>query len=249
MTTTQTDPLQRIRHELVTAAGRANRQRRKRRIVLLAVLPAILLTASAGAAAIGVFGTGVGSIDRLLATEGGGGDAIDPRSGPHDASAHLRLPNAADGTDAALVAYVSSDGRICKAQADLRRSDNAPRGTSGGPCFTPSGLSQTLSANKALCCASSNGPDRRIYDGFAAGEVIALHFHMEDGASFDAKLTPEWTPEVPGAEPLRLFVAVDERDIDVGADGVQSSEEALLKQRYSVVAELRDGRILSIRTP
>jgi hypothetical protein len=250
MTSTSPDPLQRIRHELVAAAARANRRRRrKQRILLFAVLPLVLLTASAGAAAVGGFTTGVAPVDRLLETEGQADDGTDPRPGPVSASEPLRLPDAADGTGAAEVAYLSRDGRVCKAQADFRRSDNAPRGTSGGGCYSPRDLARTLSRKKAICCGSSNGPDRRIYDGFAAGEVVALRFYMEDGATFDARLTPEWTPDVPGGEPLRIFVAVDERDIDVGADGVQPDELDLLHQRYRVEGELRDGRTVQIRTP
>lgn len=248
MTTTSPDPLRRIRHELVAAAARANRRRlRKQRVLVFAVLPVLLLTASAGAAAVGGFTTGVAAIDRLLETEGQGNDGIDPPQGAISASDPLRLPDAADGTGAGEVAYVSRDGRVCKAQGDFRRGDNAPRGTSGGGCYAPSNLASTLSKRTAICCESSNSTDRRIYDGFAAGEVVALRFHMEDGATLDAKLTPEWTPEAPGAEPLRLFVAVDERDIDVGANGAVQPDE--LNLRYRVEAELRDGRTVQIQTP
>ena len=250
MSTTSVDPLQRIRAELVAAAARANRRRlRRRRIALFAALPVLLLTASAGAAVVGGFTTGVPAVDRLLETEGQSNDATDPSGRPESASAVLELPNSADGSGAGEVAYVSRDGRICKAQADLRQRDGAPRGTSGGGCYVPADLARTLSTHTAICCASSNGPDRRIYDGFAAGDVVALHFHMDDGATFDAKLTPKWTPDVPGAEPLRIFVAVDERDIDVGDDGVQLDDLERFHQRYRVEAELEDGRTVPIRTP
>lgn len=239
MTTTAVDPLERIRDQLVGAAARANRRRRRRRLTLgFAVLPLVLVSASAGAAALGGFSTGVPAIDRLLATEGGPAEGTDPRPGAADASEPLALPNAADGTGAAEVAYLSRDGRICKVQGDFRRSDDAPRGGGGG-CYEPADLARMLSARKAICCGSSNGPDRRIYDGYAAGDVVALRFHTDDGASFDATLTEPWRPDAPGAEPLRIFVAVDERDIDVG----------LLHQRYRVEATLQSGRTVSIRTP
>ena len=29
-------------------------------------------------------------------------------------------------------------------------------------------------------------------------------------------MTPPWTPEAPGARPLRLVAAIDDEDIDVG---------------------------------
>jgi hypothetical protein len=41
-------------------------------------------------------------------------------------------------------------------------------------------------------------------------------------------MTPPWTPQAPGARALRLVVAIDERDIDVGRDGVQDDELRLL---------------------
>jgi hypothetical protein len=250
MSTTSVDPLQRIRAELVAAAARANRRRlRRRRIVVFAALPVLLLTASAAAAVVGGFTTGVPAVDRLLETEGQPNDATDPSGRADSASAVLQLPNTADGSGAGEVAYLSRDGRICKAQADLRQRDGAPRGTSGGGCYAPGDLARSLAAHTAICCASSNGPDRRIYDGFAAGDVVALHFYMEDGATFDAKLTPRWTPDVPGAQPLRIFVAVDERDIDVGADGVQLDDLESFHQRYRVEADLADGRTVQVRTP
>jgi hypothetical protein len=250
MSTTSVDPLQRIRAELVGAAARANRRQLiKRRIALFAVLPVLLLTASAGAVVVGGIDTGVTAIDRLLATAGPPDDGSDPRPGPDSASQPLALPNAPDGTGAGEVAYLSRDGRICKAQADLRRRDSAPRGTDGGGCYAPRDLATVLAKRKAICCSSSNGADRRIYDGFAAGDVVALHFRTEDGARFDARLTPERTPDVPGAEPLRIFVAVDDRDLDVGGDGVQPEDLERLHPPYRVQAELRDGSTVEVPSP
>jgi hypothetical protein len=47
-----------------------------------------------------------------------------------------------------------------------------------------------------------------------------------------------------------LFVVVDERDIDVGDDGVQLDEGKLIMgPRYRIEAELSDGRTVDIRTP
>jgi len=249
--TVRPDPLQRIGQELVAAAARSNQRRlRRHRLLAVAVLPALLLTASAGAAAVGDLTTGLPAVDRLLGTEGQPDDGTDPLPGPGNASEPLRLPNSADGTGAGAVAYLSRDGRVCKAQGDFRRSDGAPRGTSGGGCYAPSDLARILSRRTAICCGSVHGPDRRIYDGFASGDVIALRFFTDDGATFEATLTPAWTPDAPGAKPIRLFVAIDERDLDVGTDGiVQPHELDSMKQGYRVEAELRDGRTVQIWTP
>lgn len=250
MTTTSHDPLLRIRHELVAAAGRANRRRRRRQqIVLLVIIPVLLLTVAAGAVAVGGLKTGVAPVDRLLATEGGGLDGIDPVGGPNQSSEPLRLPNSAGGRDAVAVAYVSRDRQICLAQADFRKWDGAPRGSSGGPCYTARYLASVLPRKKAICCGSIHSADHRIYHGVAAGDVVALHFRSDDGATFDARLTAPWTPDLPGAKPLRLFVAVDNRDIDVGGDGLQVDELELLQVGYRVEAELRDGRTVSLRSP
>jgi hypothetical protein len=193
---------------------------------------------------VGDFSTGVPAIDRLLEIERGGGTV-------RDASEPLMLPNSADGKGAAVVAYLSSDGLVCKVQGDFRRRDDAPRGTSGGgECRAPRDLARILSARTAICCSSVHAPERRIYDGFAAGDVVALRFEFDDGATVRARLTPPWTPAAPGAEPLRLFAAVDERDIDVGGDGVQIDEIELISgERYRVKADLSDGRTVAVDVP
>jgi hypothetical protein len=245
------DPFERIRRDLVAAAARRrDRTRRRRRLALLAALPVLLIAGTAGAAAVGDFSTGVPAIDGLLANEDGSGPlGSDVRPGPGGASESLRLPSGADGRDAAAVAYLSRDGLVCKARGDFRRWDGAPRGSYGG-CLAPADLARMLSRRTVYCCASEHGPERRIYDGFAAGDVVALRLLMEDGATVEAKLTPPWTPAAPGAEPLRLFVAVDERDIDVGGDGVQMDESHLIMGgRFRMEATLRDGRTVAVRSP
>jgi hypothetical protein len=246
------DPFERIRRDLVAAAARRReRSRRRRRLALLAAIPVLLVAGTAGAAAVGDFSTGVPAIDGLLAVEGGedrpfGGDV---RPGPGGASEPLSLPSGAGGRDAAAVAYLSRDGLVCKARGEFRRWDGAARGSYGG-CIAPADLARMLSRRTAILGGSEHGPERRIYDGFAAGDVVALRLLMEDGATVEAKLTPPWTPDAPGAEPLRLFVAVDERDIDVGGDGVQLDEGNLIMgPRYRVEAELSDGRTVDVRAP
>jgi hypothetical protein len=239
--TASRDPLELIRVELVAAAARRNR--RTRRIVLLAALSALFLAASAGAAAVGDLSTGVPAIDKLLAIERGPGTV-------RDASQPLSLPNSPDGKGAAVVAYLSRGGMVCKVQGDFRRRDDAPRGTSGGGCYRPRDLARILAARTAICCSSVHGPERRVYDGFAAGNVVALRFVFEDGATVKARLTPPWTPQVPGASPVRVFAAVDERDVDVGDDGVQVDEIRLITgPRYRVEADLRNGRTVEVDSP
>jgi hypothetical protein len=244
MTTTGADPFERIRRDLMAAAARRrDRTRRRRRLALLVALPVLLLAGTAGAAAVGEFSTGVPAIDGLLAVEGGGGSTgSDVAPGPGAASEPLSRPSGRDGRDAAAVAYLSRDGLVCTARGDFRRWDGAPRGSYGG-CLPPAYVARMLSRRTVYCCAWEEGPERRIYDGLTDGDVVALRFLMEDGAVVKARLSPPWTPPARGGEPLRLFVAVDERDIDVGGDGVQLGESHLLMglpERFE--AELANGR-------
>ena len=248
---TGVDPFERIRRELVDAAARRrDRTRRRRRLALLVAVPVMLVAGTAGAAVVGDFSTGVPAIDGLLAVEGRGGPlGTDVRPGPGGASEPLSLPAGPDGRDAAAVAYLSRDGLVCKARGDFRRWDGSPRGSYGG-CLAPAYLARMLSRRTVYCCGSEHGPHRRIYDGLAAGNVVALRLLMDDGATVEAKLTPPWTPDAPGAEPLRLFVAVDERDIDVGGDGVQLDEgDLIMRFPGRAEAELSDGRTVDVRLP
>jgi hypothetical protein len=235
----------RLRPEVAAARERRRRFRRSRLLVATA-LPALLVVGSAGAAVAGQFTTGITVIDQLLATGQPDDNGVDLRPGPGGASEPLRLPDSANGKDAAAVAYVSRDGRICTAQGDLRRRDDVARGSSGAPCYAPSDLARTLSVKEAICCGSTPSPDHRIHHGLAAADVVALRFYMENGATLEARLTPAWSPTIPGARPLRMFVAVDERDIDVGSDGVQLDEPHLLFSRYRMEAKLRDGDTVTV---
>lgn len=249
MTTTPPDPLRRIRREMVQAAARDNRRRaRRRQLAALTAVPVLLLALAAGAAAVGGFSTGVPAVDELLAGDGSD-DPGDPRPGPVSASEPLPLPSQSGGTGAAAVAYVSRDGLICKAEGELRRRDGEARGSDGGECYPPAYLARALERKKAICCASSHGADRRVYHGLAAADVTALRFELDDGRTIAARLTPPWKPDAPGAAPLRLFAVVDERDIDVGADGLQSDELGLLQPGYRARAELGDGRTVEVATP
>jgi hypothetical protein len=60
--------------------------------------------------------------------------------------------------------------------------------------------------------------------GVAARDVVSLRFLAAGQDPIEARRTPPWRPDVPGAEPLRLLVAVNEHDIEAGDDGVQMDE-------------------------
>jgi hypothetical protein len=249
MTTRTADPLTRIRSELVAAAARTNRRRRRRRVLALVALPVVLLAGTAGAVTVAQFSTGVAAVDELLLGDGRSPSVLTP--GPGGASEPLPLPAGPGGRDAAVVAFVNRAGQVCSAKGEFRRWDGAPRGTDGGGgCREPEQLARELDAETAICCGLVASPEHRIYDGLADGDVVSLRFIWAGQDPVDARLTPLWTPDVPGAEPLRLFVAVNERDIEVGDDGVQTDEvQPLTGERYRVEATLRGGRTVEVRTP
>jgi hypothetical protein len=62
---------------------------------------------------------------------------------------------------------------------------------------------------------------------YADGDVESIRV-LGDAAGADVRMTKPWTPRTEGGEALRFFVVVDERDIDVGGDGVQEDEIGLI---------------------
>ncbi|MEA2456867.1 MAG: hypothetical protein QOI45_3129, partial [Thermoleophilaceae bacterium] len=64
----------------------------------------------------------------------------------------------------------------------------------------------------------------------------------------EARLTRPWRPRAAGGEPQRFFIAVDERDIDVGVDGVQSDEIDLISPRPPrLELEYSDGHVREVK--
>lgn len=247
------DPLDAIRTELVAAARRrTGRARRHRRTLVATVVSLSLASAGALAATLAEFTTGVPAIDRLLENSvvpDQGQPSADLRPGPGDASEPLPLPAGEGGKDAVGVAYLSRDGRVCAVQGELRRFDNAPRGSYGG-CYEPESLAAELARKGAILQGSTIGPERRIYDGFAAADVHEVRLFVNDRQVARAELTDPWTPAIAGAEPLRFWVAIDETDIDVGDDGVQQDEIDLLPTAPpDLEVEFSDGRVIERETP
>ena len=212
------DALGAVRAELVTAAGRriAKRRSTRRRAVVLAVV-ALLLAATAATAALTHFSTGVPVVDELLDI-----DATEPhRPGPGSASEALPV-RIGDGTYQ-TVAYLARDGSICIASAERHRG--SVRGGFGG-CPPLADVNRRVERRGAVWYGSTHGPDQRTYQLIVAGELASVR-PLGDG-DWKVLMTPPWTPQAPGARALRLVVAIDERDIDVGRDGVQDDELRLL---------------------
>jgi hypothetical protein len=63
-------------------------------------------------------------------------------------------------------------------------------------------------------------------------------------------MTKPWTPRTEGGEALRFFVVVDERDIDVGADGLQEDELHLISSALPTLeVTYADGRTEKFEAP
>jgi hypothetical protein len=239
----ESDPLGALRAELVGAARRqAVRRSRRRRVVAAATALLTLLAATAGAAALSEFSTGVPTIDRLLDVEGG---SLVGEPGPGGATEPLSVPTN-DGTAQAL-AYLSRDGTICHVEAEAHpRIDGAVRGGGGG-CYQAADLAAKLDREGIVWSASTLGPDRRVFSGYADGDVDRIRV-LDDPQAADVQLTKPWTPKMPDAEALRFFVIVDERDIDVGDDGLQPDELHLVQAEFPPIeATYSDGHRIEIR--
>lgn len=218
----ESDPLGALRLELVGAARRqmARRRKRRRNVSIGAALLALLAVA-AGASALNEFSTGVPAVDDLLAVEAP--SLMDEPAG--DATEPLPVPTN-DGT-AQSVAYLSRDGTICQVEAERHpRIEGSVRGGGGG-CLPAADMARLLDRNGVRWAGSSHGAERRIYHGFADGDVERIRV-LDEAADAEVRITKPWTPSTEGGQALRLFVVIDERDIDVGGDGVQEDEIGLI---------------------
>jgi hypothetical protein len=241
------DPLAAIRLQLVAAArGRIVRRRRRRRAALVVTLVLLLVAAGAAASELTGLSTGVPAVDRLLAVESGdGGRGLELRPGTGGASDPLPAPGLTGGKGGMALAYLSRAGRVCTAAAE-DIGDRGVRGGFGG-CYEPADLARRLERRGVVLTSMSGGPDDRTYSGYAAGDVVAVRLLLP-GAPVEAKLTEPWTPRAPGGEPQRFFVGVDERNVDVGGDGVQEDEVALISPRPPrLELEYADGRVVEVK--
>ena len=212
------DALGALRAELVMAAGRRSAKHRatRRRAIVLAVA-ALLLAATAAGAALTHFSTGVPAVDELLDIDVRGPH----RPGPGSASEALPV-RIGDGTYQ-TVAYLARDGSVCIASAERHRG--SVRGSFGG-CPPLEDVNRRVERRGMVWYGSSHGPDQRTYQLIVAGEVKSVR-PLGEG-DWKVLMTRPWTPLAPGARPLRLVVVIDDRDIDVGGDGVQDDEIHLL---------------------
>jgi hypothetical protein len=215
------DALAALRAELTMAAGRRIRRRRtRRRTVVVAAIVAVLVVATAATAALIKSTTGVPAVDKLLEID------VPPRlrPGPGRASKPLEVPEGDHMTN--VVAYRARDGSICITSADFKRGGSV-RGSFGG-CPSLEDVYRQIARRGASWHGSAFGPDQRTYQLLVAGEVKKIV--PRGPGEWRVLTTPLWTPGPPGTRPLRLAVAIDDEDIDVGDDGLQPDEFGLLER-------------------
>jgi hypothetical protein len=197
----QADALAELRAELVRAAARRRSGRRRTRRALLAVaLVAGLLAATATAAELAGFSTGVPGVDELLGVEKRPG----PAPGPGSSSEPLAV-RIGDGTYQ-VVAYLTARRTVCIVEADARG-----RGSFGG-CPPLADVNRRIERRGVVWFGSSHGEDRRTFQVLVAGEVESIR-PLGKG-DWTVLMTPPWTPKARGARPLRLAVVVDDAQLD-----------------------------------
>jgi hypothetical protein len=241
----ETDALGALRHELVGAARRqATRRRKRRRTAAIGAALLALLAVAAGASALNEFSTGVPVVDDLLDVEGG---SLFPQPVPGGATEPLAVPTN-DGTAHAL-AFLSRAGTVCHVEAERHpRIEGSVRGGGGG-CWLAADLARRLDRKGVVWSASSHGPERQTYNGYADGDVTRMRV-LGEAAGAEVRMTKPWTPHTEGGRALRFFVVIDERDIDVGDDGVQLDEgHLIMRPTPQVEVTYADGRTETIEAP
>jgi hypothetical protein len=222
----ETDALTGLREELMRAADRRSARRRPARRAAIAVaVVAGLLAATAGAAELTGFTTGVPAVDELLDREAPSQDPtptgvprLDIRPGPGPASEPLQVPEG--DHKVALVAYLTRDGNICTASADAHRG--GVRGSSGGCSGTVEHVNRRIERHGGMWAGSTLGLERRTNHFLLDGDVKSVRVLGE--GDWKVLMTPPWTPRAPDARPLRLMATIDDADLGNPADGMQTGE-------------------------
>jgi hypothetical protein len=119
----------------------------------------------------------------------------------------------------------------------------------GGGCWLAADLARKLDRRGVVWSGSSHGPERQTYNGYADGDVTSMRV-LGEAAGAEVRMTKPWRPRTEGAEALRFFVVIDERDIDVGDDGVQLDEaDLIMRPLPAIEVTYADGRRERIEAP
>lgn len=232
-----------------THGSRHGGARRRRTASLVTAALVTLALLGAGATALIAGSTGVPAIDRLLGVEQSQLDSIDaprpdvaPRAG--DASDPLVVPWGEDGSREAVgVAYVGRGDDICLSLA-AQLPDGGQRLVGGGGCTPADSVWERLDTGDAFVASTAFGAPTSI-TGLASEDVESIGVAGPNGP-LTVELGRSWVPDLDGAMPVRMFVAVA-RPGSEPADPTPAEAAAISDPRnYRLVARLRDGRSIEI---
>jgi hypothetical protein len=203
-------------------------RRQRRGLAVAAVASLLVLGLGSAAASALIFGTtGIPALDRIVnarhARESPRSSARSARQSappvgplsqpfqpaPGETSGPLRWP-AADLGDRRLegFAYLNEPGNVCFVVAvrDRRRPTQAVPANFGacGP-FARGIARQLATAPAALAVTRSAAPG--FLAGYAAANVEDLTIATPNGQPLRVRLSDPWTPDAPGAVPMRIFIA------------------------------------------
>lgn len=207
-----------VDHARDTATRRVRRRRvRRRRTASLATASLLTLAVLGGGAVALVAGTtGVPAVDRLLgiyeagldkpgAADRPGPSGRDLQPAPSSESTTIEVP--LDGGKRRIVStsYVAAgEGTgVCSVLA-------TPSGSDAGDvaCVPPARLAAALERGDGQVLAVTEGAAEVVLRGFVGGDVERLEGVGPTGP-LDVTLGEVWTPDLPGIDSLRPFVAVE----------------------------------------
>jgi hypothetical protein len=166
----------------------------------------------------------------------------DLRPGPGSASRPIQLGPAHGVGRSVGVAYVSRDGMICFARAELLGGgDTAPGGVG---CTTPRGIAKRLERTVGFVSGGGGARGSALVSyGVARADVERVRAFWA-GRAVQAKLTERWKPVLASVPPLRLFVTV--RPAKRPTRPVDADEVRRLSRPPRIELTLADGRVVEL---
>lgn len=236
-------------HARVTAARRRRPRGGRRRAASLAAALLGLGVLAAGASALVAGSTGVPVVDRLLgvyeqglddpgASERSGPSGSDLQPGPTEASEPIVVA-LADGSRVVTSFYVARDERICAATG----AANGEGSAAPLACEPYPAIAANVALHGGYVPAIGTLGAQVIVRGYMSSRVTGLSGSGPYGP-LDVALGKAWTPGVPGAEPLKPFVAVG----PLGQTGVPDGAELQrsIELRNYAFDAMADGRRIRI---
>jgi hypothetical protein len=235
----------------VQAKRKARRRVRRQRVLVLASTMLLTLAVAAGAASALISGsTGLAAVDRLLGIYEAGlpdpaRDDRSPRSRtlpnvePRPGASTLSVAVPHGLRKAVGTVYPSVGGHLCFVLALSYERADKPIG--GRTCTPLSHLTRGLARRPALI-EGVTALETAVVAGYAAADVESLSIVGPGGKPLRVRLSDPWTPDVPGARSLRVFVGTYSPDL--GPNGLDGRElrEITDHGSYRISVRFENGR-------